>query len=557
LDIFRFLLVLTHCLIAFLSFAQTSNIPTDHFSYELLQDCEISTGKLSKSFHLAIKPISIASVNAYAYDFKSQDSCSKYLNWSISFLKKDNRIFLEQLKFESKRKVFFPDNTNMFSYKDSNYTLAINPIFNVGLGNDLFSKANFSYNTRGIEVYGSIYKSIGFYSYITDNIVLPINYIKSYVDLQRVFPTANLTKTLGNGEFNFLQARAYLSFSPIKPLNLQFGHDRHFIGDGYRSFILSDFGREFLFGKLNLTTPKVNFMFLGGQMMNQFGQFYGISAEKKYFAFHHLSLNIGKKFNIGLFESIVFSRTDSNGVNSGYDFSYVNPLVFYRAVEHGLNSSDNAMIGINYKFIPMKKIMIYGQLVLDEFKLDEVLARTGWYANKYALQTGVKIVNPFKLEGLTIRAEYNFVRPYTFMHFKRAQSFVHNNIPLGHPLGANFKEILVIAKYLFNSKLSLTMSGMYYKKGYDKDNKNYGGDIVNNEYVSAVTIYGNFIGQGQLVSVNFLEANLSYMIYHNLFIDFSMLYRNSMSILDFYTYKTEAISLGIRYNIGRSSFMML
>jgi hypothetical protein len=143
------------------------------------------------------------------------------------------------------------------------------------------------------------------------------------------------------------------------------------------------------------------------------------------------------------------------------------------------------------------------------------------------------------------------------MHFNRAQSLVHNNIPLSHPLGANFEEFIFVARYAVNSKLVVSVNAMYYEKGYDKGNKNYGGDIANKEYLSAVSIYGNYIGQGQLASVHFVETHVAYALLHNLFVDVSVLYRNSVSDSSKYHYGTQAMSLGLRYNIGRSNFMML
>jgi len=537
--------------------AQTPNIASDHISYELLQDCEIQLGRLSNSFHLAIKPLQRGQVLRYLDEVKGQDSTSRYMQGSLRFLERDNALLRDTHVFESKRKVWFPNNINLFALKNENYSLVVNPVFNVGFGSDRISTNNFSYNTRGLEIYGTVFNKIGFYSYTTDNIIMPLNYVKEYVGMQRVFPTANLTKGVPGGGYNFLQSRGYISYSPVSPINLQFGHDRLFIGDGFRSFILSDFGREFLFGRLNFNRKKVNFMFLGGQMANQFSKTWENGVEKKYFAFHHLSLNIGKKINIGLFESIVFSRTDSNGINTGFDFSYANPLVFYRAVEHGLNSSDNVLLGLNFKIIPIKKVQLYGQFVLDEFKLKEILAGNGWYSNKFAIQTGVKIVNPFNFDGLTLRFEFNAARPYTFMHFKRAQSYVHNNTPIGHPLGANFKEFIFNAKYNLSNKLIFSVNMLYYEKGYDINNLNYGGDIANKIYTTFVNRYGNYIGQGQLASVHFVETHVAYALLHNLFVDVSVLYRNSVSDSSKYHYGTQAISLGLRYNIGRSNFMML
>lgn len=537
--------------------AQSPDIPSDNQNYELLQDIEIGRGKLSNKVHSTLRPFSRNQALALVAESDAADSSSRYLQEAIAFVSKDQGIWAQATDLPLSRKSFFANRSHFFNYKDADYTLVINPILNAGFGLNRLLGNNASYNTRGLEICGTIYKNLSFYTYVTDNIIFPMNYVANFVGDSRVYPSANLTKGLPGGGYNFLQSRGYLIYNPIKPIRLQFGHDRHFIGDGYRSFILSDFGREFLFAKASFTHRRVNFMFLGGQMANQFAKNHENGVEKKYLAFHHLSVNISKKLNIGFFESIVFSRTDTNGVNSGYDFSYANPLVLYRSVEHGLNSSDNVLLGFNFKYIPFKKILIYGQFVLDEFKLSEIKANNGWYSNKYAYQIGLKLINPFKIDGLILRIEHNAARPYTFMHFKRAQSYVHNNIPIGHPLGANFKETLLIMNYYLSSRAVLSLHCMHFIKGFDKGKLNFGGDIANNIYTTYVKKYGNYIGQGESAEVTFVEAHLSYMIFHNLFIDASYLIRNSNSKLDRYNNRTEVLSLGLRYNIGRSNFLML
>lgn len=44
----------------------------------------------------------------------------------------------------------------------------------------------------------------------------------------------------------------------------------------------------------------------------------------KFAASHYLSLNVTNKWNIGLFESVVWA----NNNNRGFDMSFVNPLIF-------------------------------------------------------------------------------------------------------------------------------------------------------------------------------------------------------------------------------------
>ena len=48
-------------------------------------------------------------------------------------------------------------------------------------------------------------------------------------------------------------------------------------------------------------------------------------------------------------------------------FFYLNPIIFLRPVEYSLNSSDNALMGLNWKFKSTNNSHIYGQFVIDEF----------------------------------------------------------------------------------------------------------------------------------------------------------------------------------------------
>ena len=47
---------------------------------------------------------------------------------------------------------------------------------------------------------------------------------------------------------------------PAKYLDFQFGYDKNFIGNGYRSLFLSDFGNSYLFLKINTRIWKFNYL---------------------------------------------------------------------------------------------------------------------------------------------------------------------------------------------------------------------------------------------------------------------------------------------------------
>ena len=51
-----------------------------------------------------------------------------------------------------------------------------------------------------------------------------------------------------------------------------------------------------------------------------------------------------------------------------FDFNYLNPVIFYRAIEFSTGSrGGNALIGLSAKYKFTNRVNAYGQLIIDEF----------------------------------------------------------------------------------------------------------------------------------------------------------------------------------------------
>ena len=145
-----------------------------------------------------------------------------------------------------------------------------------------------------------------------------------------------------------------------------------------------------------------------------------------------------------------------------FEFQYLNPLILYRVVEQKLDSPDNVMLGLdmNYKF--GRRTLAYGQLLIDELKISELFKNNGWWGNKIGYQLGIKHYDLFNIKRLNLQFEYNSVRPYTYSH-RAAEgldysiaSYSHYNQELAHPLGANFRELILLGSYRFSPKWTLS-----------------------------------------------------------------------------------------------------
>jgi hypothetical protein len=248
-----------------------------------------------------------------------------------------------------------------------------------------------------------------------------------------------------------------------------------------------------------------------------------------------------------VFESVVFSPQDSTN-NNTFDPSYLNPVIFYRAIEQQYGSSDNALLGMDFKWNVFKKVSMYGQAVFDEFVLDEITAGNGWWANKFALQGGLKYIDALGVSNLDLQAEVNVVRPYTYSHTTQYGSYSNYRQSLAHPLGANFNEMIGVLRYQPFPRLNLVIKAIYADIGRDDVDENWGSDILKAAQTREQE-YNNTIGQGQSNTIITLNMNASYMLKHNLFLDANQLFRQSKCDLPFYNNNTSITSVALRWNI--------
>ena len=102
-------------------------------------------------------------------------------------------------------------------------------------------------------------------------------------------------------------------------------------------------------------------------------------------------------------------------------------MCFLNAVEYGIGSADNSLLGAGLKFTIDKQYLIYSSFILDEFLFSEIKNRTGWWGNKYGIQFGIKTFDLFKLDGLYSILEFNSVRPFTYSHLSSKQNYGHKN----------------------------------------------------------------------------------------------------------------------------------
>ncbi|MFD3002124.1 hypothetical protein ACFS7Z_17270 [Pontibacter toksunensis] len=530
--------------------AQDVYVPLNQDVYHWIDRYQIKYGDQVPQLHTAVRPYSRQDVADLA-EVSARNATTAVDQFNTQYLLNDNWNFTNMEDNFSRKPIlnyFYQNKTDLYSYEGENFSLRVNPVLHLELGLDNLTDGARYINTRGVQIEGTIDEKFGFYTFIGENQARFPGYVVDRIQRDGVVPHEGLWKRFKGDGYDFLTARGYLSYALSKHVAIQLGHDRHFIGDGYRSLVYSDFAPPAFFLKLNTKVWRLHYMNLFQELISEYKRGGGdILFPKKYIALHRLGLNVTDNLNIGLFEQVVFSRGKGR-----FELQYLNPIIFYRSVEQSIGSEDNAMLGADFRWNILNRVQLYGQLVLDEFLLSEVRASNGWWANKQAGQVGAKYIDAFGLNNLDLQGEVNIIRPFTYQHMDQFRNYQHYRQPLAHPIGANLYELIGIINYQPIPRLNLTGKAIATRFGQDivtaTDTLNYGGN-VNLSYFDRVSTYGNEIGQGVTTNQVHLDLTATFQLRHNMFLDLKQIVRRTdteVNALDRNTYFT---SFAFRWNI--------
>jgi len=359
------------------------------------------------------------------------------------------------------------------------------------------------------------YKKISFQSITALSEIRYPNYLNNNVILTERLP--HFGKYLNENALGYfyLYFSGYLNFRLNQFVETEIGNGKNFWGDGYRSLFLSDNAANYPYMKFSFDFWKIKYVWLATFLTD-----YDSSAESetpvyaaKNSVCHYFSWNIGKRFNINAFETIIWNPVDTLG-HRGYDINYLNPVAFYRPVEFMLGSSDNALLGAGFRAKVTQNVHLYGQGILDDFAINQLRKRNGWWGNKFGIQLGFKWFTPFQLQNWYAQGEMNYVRPFTYAHHFTLQNFGHYYQPLAHPLGANFKEVIGILRYHKDRKL-ITAKAIVALTGSDENDTISNGGNIYKSYNLRVSEYGIETGQGVKNTILYGELKYSYLLNRN------------------------------------------
>jgi len=466
----------------------SQNIRLHDFPYSVYE----ATHSEDENFHLTVKP--------FLYkDFKKGDS-----------------IYYKEFPRKLDHSIF---NKNLINKESENFNISLNPIIGSRVIYRYAQKKIFNENSLGLNINSSITKRL---KLSADYFILRTNnpfFSSSFQDSAEIVPHFGKSiGTLGDAVL-FHSLTGEIAFTASENLHFHLGKGKHFFGNGYRSLFLSGNSNSYPYFKVTADIWRIKYVWLAAKLkdIKLIEDEFDPSLYDKAVFMHYFSLNLTKRININFFESVITNPYDPAGNRSGYEWSYFNPVVFYRPVEFYNGTSDNSIMGLGLNLRIFKSVHLYSQFILDDLIISRINDGSGWWGNKFGLQAGLKSFNTFKVKNLFIRGEINVIRPYTYAHGQSADIKDIPNLnygnylqPLAHPLGANFAEGIIQLNYRKGRLISHAQLNIA-KKGSDNDTISYGSNVYLS-YNLRPDDYGIEFMQGNVVDLIYAKAGVSYII---------------------------------------------
>ncbi len=189
---------------------------------------------------------------------------------------------------------------------------------------------------------------------------------------------------------------------------------------------------SFLFARLDESRPdSVDILRLADETFN----------DNRYLVGHRLDIMFHKRFRLGLFETIIYG-----GEGRPPELYYLNPLQFFHTAQLNENEDDNTMLGLDFSYIPVNEVLLYGQLLVDDFQIDN-RSQGDQEPNEIGYMAGLFKSGRTSSFSPDIKLEYVRITNRTYHQKQPRNRYLNRNLLIGHPLGPDADSLSLVARF--------------------------------------------------------------------------------------------------------------
>ncbi|MFW6218480.1 MAG: hypothetical protein ACOC3S_00010 [Bacteroidota bacterium] len=463
--------------------------------------------------------------------YQTREKLSLYLQKELDFYLRDyNKELLPGKNFQKRLDLFY--------YKDSLFTLSINPI----LGIQYWSNENGTnyHRWNGAEAFAYLGDRLGVYASLRDN----HEKIKfSNEDYLNTRPGANY-----KARYDFSEMRGGITWTwkwgTIGLVKDHFEWGQHVYYPNIFSAKIPSAAQV----KLNLKpTSWFEFNYIHAWLVSEvidsarsqyYTNSYGTSMRQvfkpKFLSTNMFTFKPWQTIGLSLGNSIIYS-------DMGLHPAYMIPVMFYKSIDHTLNSTGPNQLGQNSQMFfdasirSIKHLHLFATIFIDELSIarftkpDEL--------NFVSYRTGFNLTN--LIPKTYARFEYTRTNPLVYQHDMPTTTFESNYYNLGHYLKDNSREIFASVGFKPARGLDLRLSYILSQRG--KDYTALGVRRVGNPYLDSI--------EWEKKEISFVAK---YQVINNGWIFMEFLSRDVKGVESYYPEffhgKTSTITLGA--NVG-------
>lgn len=393
------------------------------YSYQFYQKLNQHIYAPGADLHTSIKPYIITDSSSIRPAFDSLMNPSG---------EQPRKSWLQQVLFK----------THLLEVNNKEYTFYLDFLPDLQVGKEFTGHRSTYLNTRGYQLSGTIGSRFLFYTSGYENQGKFPNYEDAYIKKTGMIPGQAYNK--GSNSTDWSLVTALIAYKLSNAVTLELGNDKTFIGDGYRSLLLSDYAAAYPLLRVRADLgKKVQYMamaaYMEDQQATQFNAFF--NNRRKWAVFHYIDWNISKRASLGFFNALITAEANDQGQSHGFDLNYVNPLFFASSLGPANRIADHTLFGFNGKYKVLNQSIIYGQFLYDQG------TTTSDGSGKKAWQLGFRGSDLFKIRKLNYLAEFNNAASNTYTAQTPIVNYTELSEPLAHPYGSNFREWLGLLNY--------------------------------------------------------------------------------------------------------------
>jgi len=188
----------------------------------------------------------------------------------------------------------------------------------------------------------------------------------------------------------------------------------------------------------------------------------GTTKYRRYLSAHRFSFKVKSFLELGFSETVIYG-----GKNRWFELYYLNPLLWFHGAQLNADEDDNTFIGLDFNFTPLKRLLFYGELLIDDFQIEKKSA-SDKEPNELGFSLGLKVGDFLGLKGSELNLEYLRINNWTYNQKYPWNRYLFKHKIIGNPLGPDADNLFFSISGYLRKNLEAKISYEFIRRGEGK-----------------------------------------------------------------------------------------